>query len=51
MKGNDGKILFLTIMIFALISVCIVLYIQTNFFKVIIDFFVGIYNGMKNWFV
>ena len=50
MKGNDGKILFITIIIFALISVFIVLS-QTNFFKAIIDFFVGIYNGMKNWFV
>lgn len=51
MKDNDGKILSIAIIIFVLISVCIVLYRQTNFFKVIIDFFVGIYNGMKNWFV
>ena len=47
---KDEKVLILFIVLFALGSVGIVLYTQTNFFKNIIDFIVKVYNIMRSWF-
>ena len=50
MNNKDKWITFICVLLFALGSVCIVLYKETDVFKKIIDFIVKIYNTMRNWF-
>ena len=50
MKNEDGRVLFLTILIFGIISAFIVLYTKTNVVKIIVDFFVSLYNGLRSLF-